>query len=211
MKRSLVDSPDIYVLASGPSVTFMDPMFFAGKEVISVNFAAERLGIFDIATVTTHTHYHQDGITLAEAHPSSHVWMPQGDQGHAGKPTVRRDNITYYPHPPTKYDFTVAEAVIPGGLIVGSTSLHGAMHLACVMGARNVLLVGADCGTIDGRANVAGYDSGNLVNDDPGPWLARWETHLRMVKAWLVDKYQVNIYSINPFVNMNLEGHTWSN
>jgi hypothetical protein len=117
--------------------------------------------------------------------------------------------VIYYPHPATSYDFVVEKAVHPDGLIVGSTSIHGSMHLAAHMGAANIIMVGADCGMIDGKFNQEGYVSGNLETSDPDFWLARWETHLRQVKAYLCDRYEVNIYSLNPFLNMNLEGHEW--
>lgn len=201
---------DIYVIGSGPSLNFIDPDFFTGKRVIAVNSAADRLGLYDKAIVSTHTHYHDEGLMLADKYPSSYVWMPQGDQGFAGEPKALRPNVTYYPHPPTRYDFNVETAVSDGGLIVGSTGVHGAMHLACLFGASNVILVGCDCGRIDGKANIDGYVSGDLATNDSGYWLARWDRHLREVKAWLVDKWGVNVYSLNPFVNFNLEGHTWS-
>ena len=64
---------------------------------------------------------------------------------------------------------------------------------------------------LDGMTNMEGYVSGNLLeNPNPRMWLDRWEEHLRMVKAWLQDHYDVDIYSMNPFLNLNLEGHVWS-
>jgi hypothetical protein len=205
---------DMYVLGSGPSLTFIDPDFFTGKTVIATNRVGERLGLYDMhCTVHTHSHYQwHDTYPLAEKYPQHQFWVPEGDQGHPGTPG-RTDlpNVTHYPHQPTRYDFTVETAWPPdGGLIVGSTSLHGSMHLACVLGARNVILVGADCGMIDQQANQDGYFSGNLVNDDTMMWLGRWEQHLRAVKHALIEKYGVRIYSLNPFLNFNLEGHTWT-
>ena len=141
--------------------------------------------------------------------PRTYAQGPEGDQGHAGEPNPLHPRVTYYPHPATSYDFVVEKAVHPDGLVVGSTSMHGAMHLAAHMGAANIIMVGADCGRIDGKFNHEGYTSGNLETSDPDFWLARWETHLRQVKAYLCDRYDVNIYSLNPFLNMNLEGHEW--
>jgi hypothetical protein len=199
---------DIYILGSGPSVNFIDPSFFHGKEVIAVNSAADRMGIYGMASVTVHTHYHDEGLKLARKYPDRMVWMPNGDRGLDGQPSTLLHNTVYYPHFPTSMDFIPRAK--PGGLIVGSTSTHGAMHLACKMGARNVILVGIDCGRIDGKVNVDGYSSGDLTVTDTDLWLARWEQHLRLVKAWLQDQCDVNIYSLNPFLNLNMEGHAWS-
>lgn len=205
---------DIYVIGSGPSLTYVDPDFFKWKTVVATNRVGERLGLYDKAVdMYTHSHYQwEDTYPLAEQHPKHQFWVPEGDQGHAGTPG-RTDlvNVHHYPHQPTRYDFTVEAAWPPeGGLIVGSTSLHGSMHLACKLGASNVILVGADCGLIDGEANQSGYRSGNLVNDDTMAWLGRWEQHLRAVKAALVREYGVRVYSLNPFLNVNLEGHSWT-
>lgn len=205
---------DIYVLGSGPTLTFIDPDFFTGKTVIATNTVGERLGLYTREVrLFTHSHYQwEDTYPLAEKYPNHFFWVPEGHRGFAGTPG-RTDlaNVFHYPHQPTVYDFTVEKAWPPeGGLIVGSTSLHGSMHLACLLGARNVILVGADCGMIDGQANQDGYQSGNLVNDDTMMWLGRWEQHLRQVKDALTARYGVRIYSLNPFLNMNLEGHTWT-
>jgi hypothetical protein len=203
---------DIYVLGSGPSLSFIDAGFFRNKIVVATNEVAERMGLYAVTrTVYTHSHYHVETVELALRYPKHYFFCPNGDRGFEGTPKQFLDNLTYYPHRPTKYDFNVDDAwPLSGGLIVGSTSTHGAMHLACLMGASNVILAGVDCGMIDGAANQEGYVSGNLASPDPLPWLARWEEHLRSVKARLVAEYGVRIYSLNPFMNMNLEGHTWT-
>lgn len=204
---------DIYVLASGPTAGYIDRAFYEGKTIVAVNSAAERHDLYTLdATVYTHSHYHElETYPLAERHPEHYFFAPEGDSGHAGTPN-RTDlpNVIYYPHKPTKYDFTVDDAwPPPGGLIVGSTSTHGAIHLAAHFGARTIILIGADCGTIDGQTNETGYVSGNLNTPDPRPWLTRWDTHLRAVADRIRQHYGVAIYSLNPWANLNLEGHIW--
>lgn len=209
-KHHLHTLDDVYVLGSGATLTYVDPEFFTNKIIVATNTVADRLGLYDMqCEVFTHTHYHDDALELASKYPGHYFFAPQGDRGFAGIPNVLRDNIIYYQHQPTKYDFNVDDAWHDKGLIVGSTSMHGSMHLAAYMGAANIILAGADCGTVDGESNHAGYKSGNLQQGDEYSWLARWEKHLREVKARLVQKYGVRIYSLNPWVNLNLEGHTW--
>jgi hypothetical protein len=202
---------DIYVLGSGTTLGYVRASFFDGKTVVSTNNAAARMDLYDRdCNLITHSHYHEDIYPLAEQYPNHLFYAPEGDQGFEGKPERIMPNVNFYPHPPTKFDFRVEESVKLGGFIVGSSSIHGSMHIAAVMGADTIILVGADCGMLDGMTNMEGYASGNLVNDDARMWLDRWEQHLRMVKAWLQDHYGVEIYSINPFLNLNLEGHVWS-
>ena len=126
---------DVYVVGSGPTLNYIDPSFFDGKEVVAVNYAGDRLGIHEIADVTVHTHYHNEAHALATKYPQSWVWTPEGDAGHSGSPPADSPpNVIYYPHPPTRFDFDVAKASLPEGLLVGSTSAHGAIHLACKAG-----------------------------------------------------------------------------
>lgn len=207
---------DIYVLGSGPTIGHIDPQFFEHKHVIATNRVAERLGLYDLPVrrLLTHTHYQwEDAYPLAEKYPQHFFYTPMGDQGFAGQPG-RTDlrNVVHYPHKPTKYEFNVDEAWPdhPNGILVGSTSLHGSMHLACKVRASTIILVGADCGILDGHTNQTGYVSGNLAGDDPLAWLGRWELHLRAVADKLRAEYGVRIHSLNPFVNLNLEGHQWT-
>lgn len=202
---------DIYVLGSGATLSHIKPRFFDGKTVVATNSAAQRLGLYERdCTVVTHSHYHEDIYPLAERYPDHVFYAPEGNQGFEGKPQHLMPNIHFYPHPATKYDFNVDQSVYPNGFIVGSSSIHGSMHIAAHMGAQTIILAGADCGILDGSANMNGYQSGNLTSGEPRMWLDRWEQHLRMVKAWLQDHYDVDIHSINPFLNLNLEGHQWA-
>lgn len=203
-------SKDIYVIGSGPTLSHIKPRFFDGKTIVATNWAAHRMGLYERdCTVITHTHYHVDAYPLAEMYPNHIFYCPEGDQGLEGKPERLLPNINFYPHPPTRYEFDVNSAVSEGGFIVGSTSTHGSIHIAAHMGATTIILVGVDCGILDGEVNVTGYKSGNLMIDEPRIWLDRWEDHLRMVKEWIQDNYDVDIHSINPFLNLNLEGHSW--
>jgi hypothetical protein len=85
-------------------------------------------------------------------------------------------------------------------LVCGPTSLHMGMHFAVYLGARFIVLVGADCGTLDDRDAVEGYAPG-----DPKP-LAVWEEQLPKV-ARKLRSMGVGVMSLNPFVNLALEGH----
>lgn len=204
----------MWVLGSGATMDYVDPGFFDGKHVIAVNRAGERLRLYDrLPTLATVTHYiYEDVIPLAEAYPDHHFYAPIHDQGFAHTATgPALPNVTYYPHRGTDYAFTPEPWDWPDdGLIMGSTSMHAAMHLACRMGAANVILVGADCGLLDDKTNHGAYQSGNLTHQSRMDFLARWDEHLRLVKDVLVECYGVRVHSLNPFVNPNMEGHTWT-
>ena len=88
---------------------------------------------------------------------------------------------------------------LDNSLVIGSSSIHGATHLAAHMGAKFIVLVGADCGTLGGAERVEGYVQGDT------PW-ALYESHLRDMKQRLWEMYGCQVYSLNPFINYSLEG-----
>lgn len=207
---------DIYVLGSGASMDFVEPAFYEGKTIVATNLVGHLLGIIE-PWVYTHSHYHVNALEVATGHPEAIVVAPLGDRGFAGMPETRLDNVIYYEHVPTGAEFDVERCWNDRGLMVGSSGIHGSMHLAAYMGAANIILVGADCGLIDGRSNHGKYvdeygrtSSGDLLTSDALMWLGRWDRHLREVKRKLQDVYGCGVYSLNPFVNFNLEGHEFT-
>ena len=65
------------------------------------------------------------------------------------------------------------------------------------------MLVGADCGQIDGQDRVEGYVQGDTL------W-ALYNKHHKLMKDYLEQEYAVKIHSLNPFINLNLEGHKFA-
>jgi len=187
----------VYVLGSGPSLNFLDPSFFDGKKCVAVNFVAREFALSDAITFT---HYNNDAMEMALQFPSQKVVVREWHIGH--QVTAEMPNLIVAPSnnlqaPGASFDPFQHDGL---GLLFGSSSIHGAMHLAAYLGAKDIVLVGADCGSIDGSHRVTGYPQGDT------PW-ALYDRHLQDVKSWLKVNYNCNVYSLNPFVNFNLEGH----
>ena len=89
-----------------------------------------------------------------------------------------------------------------GQIVYGSSGIHGAIHLAAHLGAKDIILVGADCGLIDGINNVSEYPIPTEIFS-----FKVWNEHTMILKKWLSENYDTRIYSLNPFINLNLEGH----
>ena len=192
-----------YVIASGSSVDHVPRWFFADKLCVAVNFVGVRLKLPEFYTVT---HYWTDANQIAAARPDLPVIAPMVDQGGPAA-------ISTPPAAPNVYRFkTNAQAYSqfdcaelwpkePHALIAGPTSLNMTMHFAAYLGARHIILVGADCGLLDGRANFDGYARG----DNPMPV---WAEHLPKVANQLRAE-SISVMSLNPFVNFALEGHRY--
>ena len=65
---------------------------------------------------------------------------------------------------------------------------------------------------IDNAGRVPGYrEAADGVDDDDGDqhfWRG-FDRQSREVKSELESRYGCNVVSINPFINLNLEGHRW--
>ena len=209
----IYDGETIWVFGSGASVQFLDPRFFDDKVCIATNLIAEH---FPLKHFYLFTHYHpavnrqlgNRGLVTAVTHDlCSTRWSGLGPYSEGewcfGNPppsNVVMNELTFTE--PMGSSFDPARHNRDGELVFGSSSIHGAMHLAAHMGAKHIVLVGADCGTIDNMHRVEGYYAGHT------PWQL-YDNHLIAMKKWLGQKYGARVYSLNPFVNFNLEGHTF--
>ena len=203
--EGLHDGETVWVLGSGPSLNYLSPEFFWDKVTISTNFSARALGIHPHYAFS---HYHANAADLLS--DSSCVV------------TIEHDTLSYeswqgeQPHnlvlAPTQYDRPPGSSWNPitshkpgrDQVAYGSSSLHGAMHLAAHLGANFIILVGADCGQIDGKDRVKDYQ----VPNGHTLWQL-YDRHHKLMKDYLEEEYVVKVHSLNPFINLNLEGHTF--
>jgi hypothetical protein len=188
----------------------LDPRFFKGKLVVSTNLGPVRFGIERPDYVFSH--YHSVAVealdlglavvTLARDTRSQEPWSgPWSDR----LVLIPQDS---YVGPSDAWDVFGRHAPRADSLAYGSSSLHGAMHLAAWLGAAHLVLVGADCGVLDGQVNLEGHSVLGGEGDTERILSLYNRDHLRM-KEWLVANYGVTVYSLNPFINLNLEGHTF--
>ena len=191
----------VWVLGSGPSLNFIDSGFFADKVVVSTNFAAQ---VMKIRPQFLFTHYHENAqelldtadvvVTLEHDTMTRLTWQ---SEPHASLVLIPQDS----PNPPgIHWNIFGAHTPRDDSLAYGTSSLHGSMHLAAWLGASHIMMVGADCGAIDGEHRVLDYPEGEQ------PW-DMYDRHHREMKQWLEQNYGVTVYSLNPFINLNLEGH----
>ena len=200
--RGKHEGETVWVLGSGPSLNFVDPSFFADKTVVSTNFSASSIGVVPHYMFS---HYHSVSQEMME-HSGTVVTLgcdtvsQQAWQGEKPNNLCLVELRNYQP-PGSNWNPLTSHKPGTGTLAYGSSSLHGAMHLAAHLGARHIMLAGADCGTLDGRHRVDTY---------PLDKVRLWELynrHHKLMKDYLQQEYGVTTYSLNPFINLNLEGH----
>lgn len=199
-----------WVLGSGGTLNHLDPAFFDGKLVVSTNLGPVRFGVKHPQFLFSH--YHGQArealdhagivVTLAKDTLTHQPW--EGDVPHR---LVLIPQDTYV-GPSDMWDPHTTHRPRPDSLAYGSSSLHGAMHLAAHIGAAHIVMVGADCGILDGQSNLDGY-RGFEDDGHRDRILSLYERDHRRMKRYLTDTYGVTVYSLNPFINLNLEGHTF--
>ncbi len=195
---------DIFVVGAGKSGDFIDPSFLDCRIAIGVNQAYKR---FDNLTYTVK----KDGITNHEAGLGMPFIVPEFQYGGAGKQNP--DGDYFFKHNQNKNtDITMLDLHPDGGrFIVSFSTITSAIHIAAFMGARSIFLIGHDCGTLDGESSFTGYhtEKPNLWSsfDTYNDWLTKIEPQTALVRDYVLKNYNCNVYSINPFVSLRLEGH----
>ena len=217
--RNVHKGEDIYVLASGKSVDFVDNSFFQGKIVIGVNQAFKKVECRYLIRKESAL----ARAVIASQHGSM-IFVSKGDCGGVGNhnekllraaPETLQRRLCVFDHITNVHE--VRFPTKDDQLLVSYSTITTAIHLAAYMGAKNVILVGHDCGTIDGQANFSGYHTNETyrIAHSAGEkgyveWLKGIEKHTVQVKEWLRKKYGCNVLSLNPFVSLGLEGHRYA-
>lgn len=210
---------DIYVLGAGKSLDFIDQNFFKNKISIGVN----RIGI----KINTNYLIIKDKKSLDEiinnTKENQVVFVSKGNFGednNANKDYIlnnykNKKNIIIFNHEKNKHRVTS----IPNSknyLVVSHSTITSAIHLAAFMGAANIILIGHDCGYLNGEIYCSGYYEKeehrkicwkNFNNYEE--WLRLIENDTINLKRLLSEKYNCNIYSLNPFINFGLENNNY--
>lgn len=211
---------DIYVLASGPSFDYVDPTFLADKITIGIN------EIYKKFKPTYLIRKDPDLLRASlEANPAIPHFISNGQFG--GGNTRNADGIRNSPdlsgYPICLYGHNtnthkLPTALPPTGLVTSYSTIVTAIHLAAHMGAKTILLIGHDCGTLDNQVNCAGYytPANYQISWKQGGetayrrWVPTIEADTIALKPLIKVAYGCSIHSINPFINFGLEGHTYS-
>jgi len=191
----------IYVFGSGATLNYLAPGFFDDKICVATNFCGS---VFGLSRYYVFSHYHADSISEAQLDETVAVFMPLREHGTDAEFLGFMPKIVTFPtttgRPGTSFNPSGKDwPTLDNSLVIGSSSIHGSMHLAAYLGAKFIVLVGADCGELGGVDRVEGYVPGD------SHW-ALYEQHLRDMKQRLWDVYGCQVYSLNPFVNYSLEG-----
>jgi hypothetical protein len=207
---------DIYIIGSGPSMDFFDPEFFRGRIVLGVN------EVYCKFPVTYIVGKHIESIAAAAAHGIPAIMSKHhcGDTGYK----LNESELDFYMFEHAcngNYELNYQNIGQGDKIFVSESTLSSAMHVAAYMGAANIILCGHDCGLLDNKQNFDGYmDFIRPIAEDAkyseaqrvefyNGFLARIESHTITLREKLKAAYGCRVYSLNPFVNIGLEGHVY--
>ena len=218
---------DIWVIGAGASMNYIDPSFFEGKLVIGVNRVCRFFRCDYIVSKGDRT-----GSLLCELSENlngAKLVLSRWESGNPptkppanwrelkkqreGENTVDCEHY-FFTHPRKPDEQPMLDCVGTEDIVVSHSSITSAIHLAAYMGAKNIILCGHDCGMIDGQVTIKDYYKN--IKPVPGSiklyhhWLkTQIEKHTIDLKAKLKEVYGVNVMSLNPFINLGLEGHKY--
>lgn len=200
---------DVYVIASGASAGFINPAFFENKWSIGVNEVWKR---FD-----------PDYLLRKESQRADEAWEYCQSSGakmivsewSCGSQSCGKNDLTkcdyWFEHGENKMQKLDLSIIGTDKIIVSFSTITSAIHLAAYMGASNIILVGHDCGTLDGKQNFPEYpepihEKGRKFYKS---FLGMIEPQTKAIRERIRQVYGCNIYSLNPFLNFGLEGHEY--
>lgn len=199
---------DVYVIASGASAGYIEPSFFDNKISVGVNETYHRFPNQSYIV-------RKDFARATEAYTSGiPLVISRFDCGSLRKFTqlsLPRDESDYYVFDHEHNGRTEVDLSVIGTdkLVVSYSTITTAMHLAAYMGAANIIVVGHDVGMIDGDANIPEYHApsgGTLAYTN---FLGIIEPQTIAVRDRIKEVFGCNVYSLNPWINLGLEGHRY--
>jgi hypothetical protein len=214
---------DIYVYASGKSCDYIDNSFFDNKIVIGVNQSFKKLKptylvrkefklmskIINDDSINNIIHFISRGNCGGNNNINEEFIL---------KNYSTNNNIIIYNHNTNNNQLTNLPTE-DDKLVVSYSTITTAIHLAAYMGAKNIILVGHDCGLLNGESNFKNYHTQESLEiawksknakEQYNGWLRNIESQTIILKKRLKDKYNCNVLSINPFINFNLEGNKYT-
>lgn len=210
--KNIHSGKDIWIIAAGSSMNFIDPTFFDNKITIGINrvcmkFNCDYLVAKDGRGFKTIKNVISDKTKIVlSKHESGNL--------HQNINTFDGDCwIFEHPAKPREKPDTSCIKKNSDKIVVSYSTITSGIHLAAYMGAANIMICGHDCGTIDGVSTLDDYYKNIRQHHGSDQayvrWLSQIENDTALVCETLKRIYNCNIHSLNPFINLNLEGHDY--
>ena len=210
--KNIHNDKDIWVIAAGASMNYINPSFFENKITVGVNRVCKNFKCDYVVA--------KDGRgfkkILSSLSQNSKLVLSKHESGNLHQ-TINRVEFEHFifEHPAKPNEDPILECIKKESsqIVVSYSTITSAIHFAAFLGAKNIIICGHDCGTIDGNSTIKDYYSEIRPHQgtDAGyvNWLSKIENHTVAVSSRIQSEYGCNIHSLNPFINFSLEGHIY--
>ena len=210
--RNKFKGKDIYVLASGSSMNYISKDFFDNKITVGINRVCN---FFKCDFTVTKDGEGFDSILKNSINKNNILVISKFRYG--TRPSLNRviDNAFYFDHfdKPNEQPQTEKISKSLNKLIVSHSTITSGIHFAAFLGAKNIIICGHDGGTINGESTIKEYYKYLKPHQRTMPryndWLRSIKAHTKDVCGKLKQEYGCNIYTINPFLFLDLEGNIY--
>ncbi len=206
----------VYVLGSGKTMDYIPRGFFGDKITVVVNAVSR-----DFHTTYAFAHHREDAQEAIDR--GLMTVASQYDRcDRAGGLNDLRGHWYQYLHPQQPstlvMDMEPMERDLADTLVVGSNTVTSAMDFAGrILGAAEVVLCGVDSGSIDGLYNYGGYNGGVPVDEierqtHSGTGIPHIRAQVSLIQT-VADGLRargIAVMSLNPFLDLSLEGHVYA-
>jgi hypothetical protein len=205
---------DIWILMAGSSMNYIDTSFFEGKITIGQNqmykhFPTSYVVMKDCMEEPRFPRSIQECKELDIPLIFSEYYKGHPKEGH--NLPIYNGAYVFTHNPRTLSLEDELKKLEEHQIVVSRSTATSLLHIAAYMGAKNIILAGHDAGTLNGDLYFDGYvekdwtSSGNWSGINS--WMSSLENESQIVRAYLRETYNCNIHSLNPFLNLGLEGN----
>lgn len=210
--KNIHKGKDIWCIAAGSSMDFIDPSFFNGKILIGQNQVYKKYPCNYI--VMKDLMEHPRFTRSVEEVKSLDIPLIYSKY-HAGHYSSKLNETDYknsyiFDHNDNKEGIESALNVIgTDKMSVIKSTITSIMNIAAYMGAKNIIVCGVDCGKINGNLYYKGYTEKDWTSAENWGsiegWIEGTSDYNLAVRDIIMEKYKCNIYSLNPFMNFKLD------
>lgn len=203
---------DIYVIGAGPSCDYIKPSFFDNKITVGINQVHKKYNTTYIVkkdhNLLQQTLDDYQGITLvSKQHGASNEEINVCKYRNTDRLCV----FNHLLNETVNMNLSVFDT--EDYLCVSYSTCTTAIHFAYYLGAKNILLVGLDHGLLNDKMNFDQY----YTDIKETPWkdwgeYKNWTKTLDNNTIKICEKIRslnVNVHSINPFINFRLENNKY--
>jgi len=211
--RNIHKGATIIVLGSGTSLDFYNNFNFSDIKTIGVNMMSELIPCDYVIL-----HHHSILKRVQEKGNYKHLFVSLHDIClNSNEIVPDSDDYFIYNHCNQTFGATNFmpfderfRKVYPNCILTGGNTVINAIGLAVYMGAKNILLAGCDGGGINGRSNVKDYYQEDKLTVKKQIRHSVSSLAMNMQIRCELQKIGVNLMSLSPFLDFDLEGNKFS-